>query len=195
MPSEWSELNRLVSAGGSIPAKSPDAKVVLEAWHQETKDLALILSRQTETSVSERLSRLHLEDPRARLQDENKNLRDSKNLKVHLNIPDAAAPLRICADLSRRTIDVGMSIIAPEDRKSSIARLNWLLRQIRTARTNDLYIRLNWPRRSDATQFLYSELSENPNIIQFGKEGLQVRSFHVFLPGALVRDSFSKQTL
>lgn len=180
MPAEWTELNRLVSAGGSIPAKSTDAKIVLEAWHQETKDLALILSRQTETSVSEKLSRSHLENPHTRLQDENRGLRELNNLKVHLNIPGAAASLEICADLSRRTIDVGMTIKAPKDRKSSSARLNWLVRQIKTSKTDDLHIRLNWPGRSSATQFLFSELLDNPSSIQVGKEGLQVYSFHVF---------------
>jgi len=59
MPPEWSELNKLISAGGRIPAKSEDALTVLSAWHQETKDLSLILSRQTETVVSERLFRKH----------------------------------------------------------------------------------------------------------------------------------------
>lgn len=181
MPPEWTELNRLISAGGRIPAKSPLAEAVLEAWHQETKDLSLILSRQTETVVRERLPRKHAQDPAARLKDELSGLKDDTSLKLELDIPNAAAPLEIVADITRRTIDVGMALKAPEDKKSSKARLNWLLRQMKSSELDDLHIRLHWPGRSEATQFEVAALMEDPSICEEGKNGLQVRSFFVFM--------------
>ena len=180
MPGEWSDLNRLVSAGGRIPARSPEATAVLEAWHQETKDLSLILSRQTEAPVFEKLPRKHVNDPAQRQRDELAYLREACCLSACLEIPDAAAPLKVAADLNRRTVDVGMTLRAPEDRKSSTARTNWLLRQIRSEKTHDLHVRLNWPGRSEATQFTYAELQEDPSRVEIGKEALQVGSFHVF---------------
>ena len=181
MPSEWVELNKLVSTGGHIPAKSAAASAVLEGWHQETKNLALILSRRTETTVNEKLSRKHANNPAARHKDEYHRLRDRNQLFVALDIPDAAARLDIIADISRRTIDVGMTLRAPEDRKSSKARVNWLLRQLNGEQPEDLQIRLNWPGRSEATQFSHASLSENPGIVENGKSGLQVSSFHIFI--------------
>jgi hypothetical protein len=117
MPREWSQLNRTVSAGAKIPAKSPDAQIVLEAWHQETRDLTLILSRLTETSVCEKLPRKHIINPVERLKDELIILKNQNQLHAYLEIPDAAAPIEIIVDLSRRAVNVGMTIRAPEDRK------------------------------------------------------------------------------
>ncbi len=74
MPKEWSDLNRLVSSGGVIPARSPEANAVLHAWHQETRDLSLILSRMTEAAVSEKLPRKHQNDPSQRQKDGKRRL-------------------------------------------------------------------------------------------------------------------------
>ena len=181
MPPEWSELNRLVSTGGKIPLKSPEAAVVVEAWHQETKDLSLILSRQTEAAVQEKLPKKHINDQAEREKDEIKYLCEQNQLKSVLQIPDAASFLEVIADLARRTIDVGMMIRAPEDKKSSKARLNWLLRQIKSERADEIHIRFNWPGSSGATQFSLKDLREDPSICEHGKESLQVRSFQIFI--------------
>lgn len=124
MPPEWAEINRLVSAGGRIPAKSLEAAIVLDAWHQETRDLSLILSRQTETAVQERLPKKHKADPAQRRKDELQILREDGQLMSFLDVPDAAAPVEVVADIRRRTIEIGMSLRAPEDRVSSRARVN-----------------------------------------------------------------------
>jgi hypothetical protein len=181
MPKEWSELNRLVSTGGTIPAKSPLIQPVLDAWHQETKDLSLILSRMTGASVVEKLSRKHLASPSQRAKDELQDLRDQQVLCSSLTVPDAAATLDVVADLRRRTIDVGMTLRAPEDRKSTKARLNWLMRQIKTTDSEHLHIRLLWPGKSDQTQFSHTNLCANPDMASDGKGTLAPHSFHVFL--------------
>ena len=180
MPKEWTDLNKLISSGGVIPVKSHEAIAVLEAWHQETRDLSLILSRMTETRVEQRLPRRHLSDPMLRQKDELANLRDNKQLCLSLNIPDAAAPLEIVADLTRRCIDVGMTLRAPDDKKSSTARVNWLLRQIREEVVPDLYVRLIWPGTSAPTQHLVSELRDNIAIVNEGKDHLVTTSLHLF---------------
>jgi len=181
MPSEWSSINKLVSSGGSIPAKSEDAMAVIGAWHQETKDLSLILSRLTEAHVSERLSRKHAADPSLRLKDEISLIRDENKLYCSLDIPDAAAPLEVTADISRRSFDIGMTLRAPEDKVSSKARLNWLLRQVKTVDIDDIFVRLNWPGASEATQFPLEQLREDADVIDEGKNHLSVLSFHVFI--------------
>ncbi|SDW17186.1 hypothetical protein [Litoreibacter albidus] len=193
MPPEWSNINKLVSTGGKILVKSEDATRVIEAWHQETKDLSLILTRMTETYVHERLSRKHIADPVQRQKDELALLREDNQLQSTLDIPDAAAPLEIIADISRRTIDVGMFLKAPEDKKSSKARLNWLLRQIPSDALEGLTIRCNWPGRSEATQFSYADLLASPELIEDGKTGLQVLSFNIFLSKRLGA-RFTQQT-
>lgn len=181
MPKEWSDLNRLVSSGGEIPAKSAEAVEVIGAWHQETRDLSLILSRLTETSVSVRLPRKHANDPVQRQKDEISQLCDNNQIAVALNIPDAAAPLEVVADLARRSVDVGMTLRAPEDKKSTTARVNWLLRQIKTDDVADLHLRIQWPGASAPTQHLIAELRENVDLAKDGKEHLTPVGFHLFL--------------
>jgi hypothetical protein len=180
MPKEWSELNKLVSSGGVIAAKSTDAQAVITAWHQETRDLSLILSRMTETYVSERLPRKHISDGNLRSKEELNILKETHQLQAELDVPDAAAPIKIVADISRRSVDVGMVLRAPEDKVSAKARVNWVLRQIKTDRLDDLYLRLMWPGKSEPTQHLVSDLKANPDVAAEGKEQLSPHSFFVF---------------
>lgn len=180
MPKEWGELNKLVSSGGVIPAKSEEARVVISSWHQETRDLTLILSRLTETGVTERLSRKHRSDAGLRLKDDMKNLRETNQLTVALEIPDAAAAVDVVADLSRRCVDVGMTLRAPEDKVSTKARVNWLLRQVKSEKVDSLYLRLLWPGKNEPTQHMLSELREDVDIAGAGKEHLAPHSFHLF---------------
>ena len=180
MPREWTELNRLVSAGGDVSANSHEAIKVIEAWHQETRDLSLALSRLTETQVTQRLPRSHLRNLEQRRKDELANLRNNRQLSVLLEIPDAAAPLEVVVDLARRCIDVGMTLGAPADRKSSKARVNWLLRQIRQDDVTDLHLRVSWPNRSISTQHSISDLREDAGIVEDGMEHLAAKSFHLF---------------
>jgi len=181
MPPEWSEVNRLISTGGKISVKSPEAIIVVDAWHQETRDLSLILSRQTGTTVREKLPRKHMVDPVERRKDELQTLRDAGQLTSVLDIPDAAAHVEVTADIARRTVAVGMTLRAPEDKVSSKARVNWLLRQIKTAKTDELFVRMNWPGRSETTQFGLTELIADPSICEKDKGDLQVISFHIFV--------------
>ncbi|KAJ56171.1 hypothetical protein ACMU_10490 [Actibacterium mucosum KCTC 23349] len=181
MPPEWTDLNRQISAGGKVIPKSSEVAVVIEAWHQETKDLSLILTRETETPVHQKLPRKHLNDPAERFKDDLILLRESHQLSVSLDVPHAAAPLDIVADLNRRTVEVGMTIRAPEDRRSSKARLNWLLRQLKTEKSEDVFVRFSWPGRSENTVHALSDLRADPGLCEQDKSDLQVISFHVYL--------------
>ena len=75
----------------------------------------------------------------------------------------------------------GDDVAPPEDKKSSQARVNWLLRQVKTETLEHLFVRLNWPGRSEATQFNLGDLVADPGIVEDGKDHLQVLSFHLFL--------------
>lgn len=154
---------------------------VLDAWHQETRDLSLILSRMTGMAVTEKLPRKHVGNPTQRQKDELDDLRSGHCLKCVLAVPDAAAPLEVLADLSRRTVDVGMTLRAPEDKKSTKARLNWLLRQIKIEDATGLHVRMLWPGASEATQHPLEDMRRDPDLATVGKEHLAPHGFHVFL--------------
>ena len=180
MPKEWGELNKLVASGGVVPTKSADALAVIQAWHQETRDLALILTRMTEANVSEKLNRKYKADSASRVKDELSTLRDSQILLSELDVPNAAASIEILADLKRKSIDVGMTLRAPEDKVSTKARINWILRQVKTDLLDDLYLRLMWPGKVAPTQFLVSDLKQHPEMAELDKNHLAPHSFHIF---------------
>lgn len=193
MPKEWTELNKLVSSGGAIPAKSMPAQIVLEAWHQETRDLSMILSRMTGDIVAEKLPRKHVGDPAQRQKDELVQLRENQCVYCTLLVPGAAAPINVSADLARRSIDVGMTLKAPEDKKSTKARVNWLLRQVKVENVEGLFIRLLLPGASEATQHQVEDLRVNPDLASEGKEHLTPHGFHIFLSEPL-GGRFTQQT-
>lgn len=179
MPQEWNDINKLISSGGTVPPKSTEAIAVLNAWHQETKDLSLILSRMTEAHVSEVLSRQHRSNPASRLKDEFTVLRDTHELKAVLDIPNAASPLHITANISRRSIDASMILRAPEDKVSTKARLNWLLRQIKHEKLGDVHLELMWPGKASPTMYSIQELRENPELASKDREHLSPHSFRI----------------
>ena len=180
MPPEWSEINKTFSNKGSVSPKSEVATKVVEAWQQEAKDLCLVLSRLTNTVVVEKLSVAHTKDPTARVKSGIKTLIEGHALVSSFEIPDAAAPIEVVADLDQRSIFVGMTIAAPRDKKSSKARINWLLKQFKGCNVEDCFIRANWPGSSAPTSHAISDLLENPDLISQDKERLTVSSFMVF---------------
>jgi hypothetical protein len=180
MPPEWGEINKIFANKGGISAKSEIAVKVIDAWQQEAKDLCLILSRLTNTVVVEKLPVAHTKDPAARTKAGIKTLVDQHCLVANFEIPNAASPIELVADIGQRSIYVGMTINAPLDKKSSKARVNWLLRQLKGLNLDNCYIRSNWPGSSAPTVHLASDLIEKPDLISEGKEHLAVSSFMVF---------------
>lgn len=147
----------------------------------------------TRTTVSEKLPRKHLGEPALRQKDEVQTLRELHCVNCIFSIPDVAASVEFTADLMRRCINVGMTLRAPEGKKTTKARVNWLLRQIKSDQTTGLFIRLFWPGKSEPTQYPVEELRANPDLATEGKEHLVVHSFHLFLSVQL-SSKFTQQT-
>lgn len=180
MPPEWADINQTLANQGKLSPRSTETQKVIEAWFQEAKDLCLILSRLTNTPVRERLSAAHSKDPEARKKAGIKTLIEKQSLIASFEIPDAPSPLEVVADISQRSIYVGMNINAPQDRKSSTARLNWLLRQVKGCDLKNIFIRANWPGSSAPTSYQVTDLINDPNQITKDKEHLTLSSFTVF---------------
>lgn len=180
MPAEWASLVSSVQAGGGLGQNAPEVKGVVGAWHQEGRDLSLILSRQLGCNVGIRVSRAHRADPVARAKADAKDLCSDKSLKLSLSVPDAASPIEVTADLKMKSISAVMRLKAPSDKKSTKARLNWLLRQLQKAEGNEIHVRLFWPGRGPFTQFTLNALRENPDLAD-DKSQAVVSSFEVLL--------------
>lgn len=130
MNAEWSEI---ISKARNHPEglnKNNDAVLnTLFAWHQEEKDLCLRLAHETDSLVSLRIRPIHRKDPLKRIDDDAKAFCDDKVLRSTIIVTNAAADILVEANLIKRTLYFSMRLDAPKDKKSTKARLNWLLNQ------------------------------------------------------------------
>lgn len=186
MPAAWSDVVAKVQAGGKVLAGGEDTKDVVGAWHQEVGDLSLVLSRLLETDVRVQMTRAHAADPAARQKAAQAELSAEAKLEAAFLVPDAAAPIEVCADLRSRSISASMWLKAPEDRKTSKARLNWLLNQLQKTDDAGIHIRIHWPGRTAATQHPLKVLRDSPEVAD--RPGSTLTSFRVLL----VRDLGTK---
>ncbi len=171
MPKAWGDMVAAVRTGAPIRANAPETLEVIGAWHQEVRDLGLILSRQIGVEVVTRLPRALTRDNAARVKADAAALADERCLSTTLAIPDAAAPLDIRVDLDKRTVTGSVRLRAPADKQSTKARLNWLLRQLKVedALAEAIHVRLHWPGRGTHTQHPLAELRKDPAIAEDGR--------------------------
>lgn len=181
MNPEWKELNGKIQSGARLTKSAPEVQESVAAWHQETRDLCLLLSRKLNRAVRMRLSRSHTDDQYARLRDDSETLIAEHKLRSVFDVPDAAAPLLVVADLQRRCISVSMSLTAPRDKQRASSRINWLLRQLAKAEPDGIHIRASWPGRAPATQASLAALRENPGLVESTNHALTPTGFEVLL--------------
>ena len=130
MNDEWSDLIQHCVARGGL--KQTDNAVIntVSSWHQEQRELCLRLWPLVSARVDLKLSRAHKREPKKRLADDCALLANEKLLRTEIVVPNAAAPMMITVNLESKTITCEMKLDAPMDRKSTQARVNWLIRQI-----------------------------------------------------------------
>jgi hypothetical protein len=181
MPPAWSELCASVLAGGSVMANPAVAREAVAGWHQAVDHLTSLLSRQIDANVRIDLTRQQADDPSLRMKEGVAHLAKEGYLQATLLAPDVAAPIHICADLRKRSLIVQMRLKAPTDRKSTKAKVAWLVRQLAKIDPHDVYVRLLWPGRADPTQHRLAELLVSTDIASVGREGFNLLSMEVVL--------------
>jgi len=194
MPKEWKDAVEKIKAGGNIP-KTELGEAIVWGWHQELKDLSLIASRIIGCNTSVKLSRIHANDPATRTKDDLENLCSNGVLEAELSIPNAADELKITADLRCRSLRVAMKLDAPKDKKSSKARLNWLLRQLKEVASEGISISIIWASRAPDTDFTLEELRCDPNLIETVQSTAEVRAFRVTLTSNSGRRFVGRKTV
>lgn len=181
MNAEWKDVVSKVQTGAALSRNSGEVRNTVASWHQETRDLCLILTRALGAPVRLKLSRDHEKSAATRLQSDCASLIEGHCLMVEVEVQDAAAPLTIVADLQRRALICSMRIQAPRDKKKATARVNWLLRQLKDSNTETILINACWPRRSAKTQVSLEDLKEDPKRIEQGMSGLAPTAFEVVM--------------
>ena len=194
MPVSWKNMVNTVQAGGHLNKKSRDLELVVMGWHQKVRDLSLQLSQYLGRRVDVRLSRSHGTKPDIRMQDDVEALSKTNTLNASFCIPDAASDLVIVADLRARAIRASMTVDAPRDKKRTVTRIKWLLRQLKDAEPTDVIIRIQWPSRAADSDIPLSTLRENPQAAEIVKSNALPRAFEVILNKASGRRFNGKRT-
>jgi hypothetical protein len=94
--------------------------------------VSLSLGRQLGADVSVTLSRRELSEPSLRTQALVTSLAETGRLEGAIRIPNTVGPLSIVADLRAAQVTCQVGVDAPGDGRS-LTRVNWLLRQLRSA--------------------------------------------------------------
>lgn len=160
MNKHWKEL---VGAIGrtKISKTSEEVELTVSSWHQEQRDLCLIMSRLLGERVELKLPRSHAKDPARRLKEDAEKLANEYKLETTLAVPNAASDLVITADLYGRSIFCGMKLAAPKNKKSASARINWLLRQLSECETENFWIKaIRTGRASDSDSQLADVMAD-----------------------------------
>lgn len=141
MSREWPKIVSDVQAGHPLNAKADGLTEMVVIWLQESRDVALLMTRTLKEPVSIATSRNNLNNPGLWIENELKSFICDKLLSFELQIPNAASRVRVESDFLRRSIRVSMKILAPTDRKSNGAKLNWLLKQLSKSEKEKVIIR------------------------------------------------------
>lgn len=179
MPKEWSTAVAQAQAGGKIIRS--DASEIVRAWHQQIRDLSLIMSRIISCKVGVRLPRSHVSDPDKRLSDDIHSLCGKGTLSADLEIPNTASSLMILADVNARSIRISMSVDAPRNKARNSSRVSWLLRQLRDVEISDVYISAIWASRAANTVLSLGEVRKDPKKIEDGASNSDMRAFEITL--------------
>ena len=181
MNADWKDLVAKIQAGAVLPKIDASVEASVSSWHQEVRDLCLLMTRKLNAPVQAYISKPHRDDPELRMRDDCEHLVKNHKLYARLDIPDAAAPLEVVADLVRRSVCIYMSVTAPKDKKKTSARVGWLIKQLAKSNPENVYIRASWPGRAPITQALLKDLREDPALIEGGNKTLAPVAFEVML--------------
>jgi len=141
MNSEWKDIVVKAQNGTTLRKQSEEVVNTVAAWHQESRDLSLILSRELSVIVKEKLTKNHAKKPEIRVKDDVDKLVSTAELVSVFEVPDAASEIVVIANLSRRSLVCSMTLTAPDDRKTNKSQVTWLLRQLSKTSDENLFIR------------------------------------------------------
>ena len=184
MNPEWRSLVLGFRVEQPFKRNSDEISNTVSSWHQEERDLCLILDRRIGQPIGIRMPRKHQLDPAMRLRDASEVLVSSKELRSSFMVPNAAGDIDVTVNLLRRTVTCSMLVKAPGDRKRASASINWLVRQLKKIDSTDVLVRTYWAGRSGQTQAPLSDILENPKCLELGTKGPLPSRFEV----AMVRD-------
>ena len=180
MNAEWKQVIQDVLNGAPLKKTAPEIEHTINAWHQESRDLCMIMSRALGVSVKEQLARHHVKNPEQRCKDDAEHLVDIHELLCTLDIPDSADVIKIKVDLQRRSICCSMRLEAPQNTKTNKPQITWLLKQLSEASDQNIHVRAWHKKAQTPTQANLAEVRKCPQcLVSEGKRKVLFSRFEV----------------
>lgn len=176
----WKDLNQSITNNATLKKSAPEVEEGVACWIEEERDLCLQLSRHVGEPVETIVERKLRGDPVGRMKSGIDSLVKDRCLASTYRIPDSAADIEVKADLALRTVSASMKLKAPQDRKSTKARVNWLLKMLKEDDPRIL-VCAHWPGRAAATDATLKELREEPEALQSDNKDATPHTFEVRL--------------
>jgi len=127
MSPSWTNVVEKINAGASLSASNENVYETVRSWHQEERDIALMLSRELGVLVSSGESKFK-EKLEERLKDNSKDLVKTKQLSSVLKVKGAASDIKISAMFEKRTVEMVVSLKPPTNMTYK-GQLGWIKRQ------------------------------------------------------------------
>jgi len=134
MGATWVAVRESVAAG-TLRSNDRGLPEVISRWEQLLRFVALRLGRELGADVQVALSRKELAEPGIRIAEQTASLVERGMLTGTIRIPNAVAPIDLCADLRANRITVSTDVDAPREGRP-LTRVSWLVRQLVDAPDN-----------------------------------------------------------
>lgn len=193
MSASWKDVAQSIANNETLKRSSLEVEAAVGSWIAEERDLCLHLSSHVGREVQTRVERKLAGDPAGRLKAQIAHLAETHTLHSSYRVPDCASDIEVCADVARRSISVSMMLKAPADRKSSKARINWVLRMLPEDHEG-LLLRAHWPGRAAPTMKEVKALRANPELLQTDNAELVPHAFEVLLVEGLGKRFSGRRT-
>ncbi|AQQ69057.1 hypothetical protein Mag101_16535 [Microbulbifer agarilyticus] len=165
MGAQWKDVCAKVLQGVSLTKSGNEEISALSSWHQLQRYLCIQLSMAVNKPVKQYLRSKHAKDASIHFQDELQGFIKDACLSSDFVVPNTAGKISLKADFQRKTISVSMKLDAPKDRQRSTASINWLLKQLKSTKNDELNVRAYWPNRVPMTSQPLSVLREDPEAL------------------------------
>ena len=151
MGPRWKGICSKIHNAETVGKSDADLQASISDWAQLVRYLSLSLSSKIGKRVQLSLPRKHKKDPEAKYVDYVKSMIERCRLSDSFAIPNTAGEIHLEADLRRRTVSVSMQVDPPGDKKRATAAINWLTRQLKNDKIENVLITCQWPRKTPAT--------------------------------------------
>ena len=181
MGPDWNPL-RTALREGTLQRGDEAASNVAARWEQLLQHISLSLAARLGGDVHPVLSRREAQDPSIRTTALSRELTTLGTLSGVIAIPNTVAPIEITANLKTMDTSVSVAVDAPETGRST-TRLNWLLRQLRSA-PDSLRIDAAFERTKIRASALLGDVRSDPKAVLAGTDR-PPRSFAVARTGKM----------